>query len=187
MGRRSRRSSIVLGLGAIVLALAGCDQFLPDPIAFTLVDETPVFRICLPSTISSITLQSVDEKGDPTTRWRSTGTAPAEGGAEFALGSVPAGMNRVAGTADSARLVEMLGDEYRVLIDLEDEYGQHEFTAWLDAADLQAGGWVTAYGSPTTPCVRPECAPGYACFNVWPQPTGTATAPTPRWTPEPTP
>lgn len=70
-------------------------------------------------------------------------------------------------------------------IQATDDYGDHEFYAFVERHDLAGSSWIDAYGPVATPCVLTPCPPRYACLNRWPQPTGPALAPNPTWTPNP--
>src|SRR5690606_17498556 len=59
--RRTRILGAAVAMG-LALLLAGCDQFLAEPMAYTRVDGTPVVRICIPLTITEVTVVRVDEE-----------------------------------------------------------------------------------------------------------------------------
>lgn len=178
-------------LSAGVLALSGCDQFLPDPLVFTRVAETPVVRMCLPMTINAVELKTYDDADENdhtgTPVWTARGSAVIEEGTEFALGTALEGLEITSGSADPDEVVAALGSEYAISIEAVDSYGEHDFFASIDAGELDEATWVDALGPVESPCLRKPCAPGYACFNQWPHPTGPALAPDPTWSPALTP
>jgi hypothetical protein len=172
---------MTLTIAAATAGLVGCDHFAPDPMAFTVVQGTPIVRICLPVEITAVSLKTYSDDDDHTGRvvWTAIGQAAVEGGAEFALRVAPPGM-RVSreGTVDFAH------ERFGVSITASDSYGEHEFSAYLGEGDLEEDVWTDGYRAVDQPCVREPCPPGFACWNQWPQPTGSPTERDTRWTPD---
>ena len=105
-------------LAALVAALAatclaGCDTFLPDPVAFTMIDAQPVVRLCLPLTVTSIQVKNYSGESDHEGQivWSSNGWHFFPAGSEFVLGE---GQDGLAATQDAG--VDFLAEKFAVMI-----------------------------------------------------------------------
>lgn len=141
--------------------------------------------MCLPVTISSITLERMNGEDDDsaTLIWSAAGSAAVPKGFEFAVGAAPAGLQVTIGHRSEQEVAAALGDQFAATIRAADSHGDHEFSALIDVSDFDHSEWVNSGGPAAAACVRDPCPPGYACLNRWPQPTGLAVLPTPTWTP----
>ena len=196
--RIRRAGAITIGAMLIAVSLTGCDQFLPEPLAFTLVDGRPIVRVCLPLTIGDIEIDkfgvtptvlptSTATASQNEVTWRAEGELEIAAGFEFVLGEAPPGYSVV---------VDALGDDqdltegsFSVGIDVEHSVGR----SWNASASFEnitfvEGVWLDSYGEPiAVPCTRPDCDPGWACHNEWPVPSGDPTRVEPTITPTPIP
>lgn len=141
--------------------------------------------MCLPVTISSITLERMDGEDDDraTLVWSAAGSAAVPKEFKFAVGAAPAGLQVTIGHRSEQEVAAALGDQFAATIRAADSHGDHEFSALIDVSDFDHSEWVNSGGPAAAACVRDPCPPGYACLNRWPQPTGLAVLPTPTWTP----
>ncbi|QIG40991.1 hypothetical protein G5T42_17175 [Microbacterium sp. 4R-513] len=180
-------AAAVIVAGAAVLS--GCDSWAADPVSYSRVDDIPIARICLPVTITSIELRTLDTKDDyeGSVVWSASGSADVPEGFEFAVGAAPPGLQVTRGPTDRAAAVEAIGDRFSIGINATDSYGDHEFSTLIDLNDFEDSDWLNAWGATDAPCVRDVCPPGYTCLNQWPQPTGPALIPEPTWTSSPPP
>src|SRR5690606_33115353 len=108
---------------------------------------------------------------------------------EFALSALPPGLTAEA-AFDEEMLVPVAGEESVYLrLDVSHPRGGSWTTFTPISGDnLQAGSWLDGYGDAVdVPCVAEACAPGWACHNDWPQPTGRPTEPMPTFTAVPEP
>lgn len=193
--RIGRALGAVLLAGAVATVLAGCDQFIPDPVAFTLVDGTPVVRICAPVTITDVEVTDLVGEADmrvPANTagplhdelvWDAHGSFSAPAGTEFALESTPpAGLTVI---ADGSHNRGSGREEIRLELSSV-AGGSWQTESELDRSMLQPGIWLDGYGQVTdAPCTHEPCDPLAACFDNWPIPTGHATELQPTFTPSP--
>lgn len=167
-------------------SLAGCDTFLPDPVAFTMIDTQPVVRLCLPLTVTSVELKTYSSEDDYDGQivWSSNGRHFFPAGSEFVVG---AGQDGLVVTQDAG--VDFLAGDFAVMIAVSSDAGGSWTTFTSIRTGLSEGSWLDGYGEPTaTPCMRSECMPMSACYNEWPIPTGYPTEPESTFVPpEPTP
>lgn len=179
------RLAAVVTCAAAVVSLAGCDSWAADPVFFARADGATIVRMCLPVTISSITLERMNGEDDDsaTLVWSAAGSAAVPEGFEFAVGAAPSGLQVTIGPRSEQEVAAALGDQFAATIRAADSHGDHEFSALIDVSDFDHSEWVNSGGPAAAACVRDPCPPGYACLNPWPQPTGLAVLPTPTWTP----
>ncbi len=175
---------VVAAVAAV--CLAGCDTFLPDPVAFTMIDGQPVVRLCLPLTVTKVEVKTFSSEKDYEGQvvWSSDGWHFFPAGSEFVVGQGQNGL-RVTQDDDSG----FLRGEFAVMIDVSSNPGGSWTThSHIDGTELVEGSWLDGYGDPTgTPCTRGECMPMSACYNEWPIPTGYPTEPESTFVPpEPT-
>lgn len=179
-----RRILTVVTVVVVTLGLVGCDQFLPEPLSFTMVDSVPVVRTCIPLTITtqSIVQYSGEEDYEGHVVWHASGFAKVDSGTEFAIGQPIPGLSAPA-PLDPTVLTGEYGFEMHVDAG---RGGDWTTFAHFDAAELADGVWLDSYGTPqATPCTHEECMPAAACFNDWPQPSGRETEAIPTFTPVP--
>ncbi|MDZ4046155.1 MAG: hypothetical protein U1E32_10305 [Rhodoglobus sp.] len=168
------------------LALSGCDQFLPEPLSFTMVDGEPVVRVCLPVTITEVAINAYPdtEDGEFSTAvevWRAGGNASVGAGHEFILGRTFDDLSVLVG---DEVLSELPGLPFSVEIRVSSERGGSWTTFSYFETELREGAWVDSYGQEqAVPCTRPDCKPGWACHNEWPEPDGEPTRPEPTIVP----
>jgi hypothetical protein len=181
-----KRIAVVIVAILVAVGLSGCDQLLPEPLAFTLVDGRPVVRTCIPLEVTgqSISVYSSEEDYESEMVWFSAGRAAFEAGTEIELGAQIEGLGSV-GPADDA----FLSSEFKFEMDVESEEGGNwTATAVFSEGDLAEGRWIDSRGEElTTPCTHEPCSPQAACFNNWPEPTGLPTEVEPTFRPSPTP
>ncbi len=96
---RDRRAHLLARLAAVVTcaaagSLAGCDSWAADRVLFARADGPTTVPMCLPVTLSSITLERMDGENDDsaTLVWSAAGSAAVPKGFEFAVGAAPAGL-----------------------------------------------------------------------------------------------
>lgn len=157
----TRRVVAVVLAGAIALGLSACDSFLADPVAFTVIDGTPVVRICIPLTVNRIQISTyATEDSNADVIWSARGSEAYPAGSELVLGAVPEGF--VAGVDDQ---VDWLPTTIAVKIDVKSvKGGSWQTFSYIEAGSLVEDVWLDGYGTPTDqPCVRGECMPGSAC------------------------
>jgi hypothetical protein len=177
------RRTIATGLGLLLATtLVGCDQFLPEPFSFTVVDSVVVARTCIPLTISSqsISLYSGSSDHEGHSVWSASGEAILPPGTEFAIGEPIPGLE-----ATSPLSIDPLTTRFKYEMDVDSGKGG-EWTTFtlLDPGELAEGQWTDSYGRPVeTPCTHEACGPMAACFNNWPEPSGAATEARPTFTP----
>ena len=183
---RMKRFAAVALAAAALLGLTGCDQFLPDPLSFTMVDGVVVARTCVPLTISSQTISYFVNDGsyDSYPVWSATGSVSLPAGSEFALESPLEGF-----TESNEIPPDFYAHNYSYDMQVDaGRGGEWTSSTAIRPGDLTEGAWVDAYGTPIdTPCTHEPCAPMYSCYNNWPQPTGMPTEARPTFTlaPEP--
>ena len=180
-----KRLAAVVGAVVLSLGLAGCDQFLPEPLAFTLVDSVPVVRTCVPLTISSQEIKNYasDEDYDGYVVFSARGSVALEAGSEFALAAPLDGF-----TTDLEASAGATTGRFGLSMDVDSREGG-AWTTWahFDGDQLTEGVWVDSYGEVLqTPCTHTDCSRFAACFNNWPEPTGLPTRPVPTFAPVPT-
>ncbi len=166
--------------GAVTVGLTACDQFLPDPVAFTVIDGTPVVRVCIPLTITEVSITTVPEGQGAGESWVARGSDYFRAGTEFALDAAPEGFTVIEHTE-----IDLTGTSTYVEIEVDSARGGSWSTfSPIDASALKEGVWLDGYGSPTeVPCLREECSPMATCFNEWPIPTGYPTEPQSTYVP----
>jgi len=177
-----RRISAVIVALVVAVGLSGCDQFLPEPLAFTLVDEHPVVRTCIPLTITSqsISVYSSDDDREGNVIWSATGEAVLEAGAEFELGGDMPGFT-VARHKDE----DFLDRQFKFEMEVSSvEGGDWSTFAYFAGGELSEGEWVDSQGYELdVPCTHDDCSRFAACFNNWPEPTGYPTEPDATFSP----
>ena len=181
---------MAIGLAAVlVLCLSGCDQFLPDPLSFTVVDSTPIIRTCIPFTVNSerISVYASDKDYDGHTVWLATGAVAMDAGTEFPLAQPIEGLSVVQDDK-----VDFLSSRFKVELSVDTRFGGSWTTySPFDPGQLQKDIWLDGSGNPVSvPCTHMRCSPLASCFNNWPQPTGEPTDSRPTFvpaTPSPTP
>jgi hypothetical protein len=177
----------VLVAALAATCLAGCDTFLPDPVAFTMIDAQPVVRLCLPLTVTSVQVKTYSSENDyeGSIVWSSSGWHFFPAGSEFVIGE---GQDGLAVTQDAG--ADFLTGDFAVMIAVTSNPGGSWTTfSRIDRDEFAEGSWLDGYGEPIdTPCTRGECMPMSACYNEWPIPTGYPTEPESTFVPpEPTP
>ena len=197
--RRSRRSFLIK-LGPVVLlgaalstGLSACHTYLPDPLAFTVINGQPVVRTCIPLTITEVEVGTYDGEDDyeSETYWSAQGSDYFPAGSEFVLGNGPEGF-----VVDVNEASIDLNETLSVSVDVDSASGgSWETFSRIEANTLVEGIWLDGWGDETeVPCGRGECLPSSVCMNAWPIPTGyplnpestfvpTSVTPTPTPTP----
>jgi len=204
MPRRSRLTALCTVLLAAVL-LTACDQFLPEPMAYTRVGDAIVVRACIPMTISATTIEeeTTTEVAGPdgatalevTTAevWSDTRDREVAAGYEFRLGDDSRPRSVIddwSTTTEDSVPYALTGESYIVTMHVAaaDGNGSWSATAFLEPGEIAEGEWVDSYGDPMEPpCVHDDCMPGAACWNDWPVPSGGPTHPDSTWSPAPPP
>jgi hypothetical protein len=154
------------------------DQLIPDPLAFTVVDGTPIARTCVDLRVDEQVLYTYtgDDDTTGTQVWSATGDATLPAGTEFALGQPLDGF-----TVD--------GDFPADLPSLQFAYSMHvvdggHMLAIFTNHELQEGAWYNNLGDRMAPpCTHEPCDPEANCINDWPQPTGRETDREPTFVP----
>ncbi len=172
-------------------SLTACDQFLPEPLAYTRVDGVPIVRVCLPLAITSIEVsrEEVVPASNGASRtsfrivWAAVGEAKVEAGTELEVGATLEGLEVVHDDE-----VEWRDGVFTVAMSVShDVGGSWQTFSYIDGRDLSEGEWLNSYGeSEATPCTHGDCNPVAACHNNWPEPTGYPTQPQPTFSPVPT-
>jgi hypothetical protein len=189
---RIRKAVALSAVGLLVVALCGCDQFLPEPLSFTMVDGRPIIRVCLPVTVSYVEIDTFDEDARPPyfeedaiPIWWAEGDVFMDAGTEFVLGAAPDGFTVV--LDDVASAPDYLDGTFSVHMGVEHGNGSSwEASSFFDSATFEEGVWLDSQGDPLEmPCTRPDCDPGWACHNEWPVPSGAPTRVQPTLTPSP--
>jgi hypothetical protein len=184
--RRSGRLTLVSG-GAIGILglLTACDQFQADPLVFTRVGDTTVVRVCLDLTVTKIEIEEADgDSQHAVGLWSADGSAYLPAGTEFAFSSPPTGLE----PAEPFSEVLLDDDVYVRLAVSHVEGGSWRTFTPIDSGSLTEGVWLDGWGEPTSvPCTQEPCAPGWACHNDWPDPSGRPTELEPTYTPKPEP
>ncbi len=169
---------------AVALGLSGCDQFLPEPLSFTVVDNVIVARTCVPMSITSqsISLYSGDEDYEGYEIWSTAGFIDLPVGSEFAIATPLDGFTNF---YDEPTDLQSQRFKLEMTVDAGPGGDWTTFTV-LHPGDLAEGEWIDSSGTPLdTPCTHEPCSPMAACFNNWPQPTGEPTEARPTFTPTP--
>jgi hypothetical protein len=183
-----KRLAAMFVAAATLLGVTGCDQFLPEPLAFTLVDGVIVARTCVPLTISnqSISFYPDDEHDVSLGVWYASGSVHLPAGSEFAIDRPLNGF-----TETTAMGTDLLARKFYYTMDVDaGRGGQWTTRSHINPGDLAEGEWLDSRGAPLdTPCTHERCSPMAACFNDWPEPTGQPTESRATFTPalEPTP
>lgn len=171
--------------GTLLTALTACDQFQPDPVAFTRVGDTDIVRVCLPLTVKAVTISALspDSPDDERIAFQSRGSTEFAAGAEFALRDLLEGHELIVDMDEYFDAAE----ELKVQLRVSNPQGGGWVTYTVFPAEaLSEGVWLNGHGQTVeVPCVQAECSPGYACHNNWPQQTGAPTLPEPTYTPTP--
>jgi hypothetical protein len=166
---------------AALLTLTGCDQFLPEPLAFTVVDDVIVARTCIPLTITSqsISLYSGEKDYEGYEIWSAAGSIDLPAGSEFAVATPLEGF-----TAYQDMSTDLLANRFKLEMTVDAGRGGDWTTfTLLSPGELAEGSWTDSWGAPLdTPCTHEPCSPAAACFNNWPQPTGMPTEARPTFT-----
>jgi len=181
-----KRIAVVIVAVLIATGLSACDQFIPDPLAYTLVDGQPVVRICVPLTITQQRISHNSGNG-PTefeVVWSSSGLAELPVGAELALGGPVEGL-----TIDTPDAVDLFDEIFRFEMEVSNEEGGEWSTfAFFQPGEIKEGEWSDGQeGELAAPCTHEECVQFAACHNNWPQPSGDATRSEPTFVPSPLP
>jgi hypothetical protein len=158
------------------------DQLIPEALAFTVVDGTPIVRICAPMVISEQELRIYhgDTDYDGTVPWSATGSISLPAGTEFALAEPLDGFV-AAGTAPEGFVTTDFAYALRF------ESGGSAFAVFSRDQPTE-GSWTDSSGDPMpVPCRHEPCDPAKNCIGDWPEPTGRATDPTPTFAPTSTP
>jgi hypothetical protein len=181
-----KRLLAVVVAAAAVLGLTACDQFLPEPLAFTVVDDVIVARTCIPLTITSqsISLYASDDDYVGNEIWSTAGWISLPAGSEFAIATPLDGF-----TDFYDPPADLLSQRFKLEMNVDAGRGGEWSTFSLFApGDLAEGTWTDSLGEPLdTPCTHERCVPMAACYNNWPQPTGLPTEGRPTFTPLPEP
>jgi hypothetical protein len=154
------------------------DQLIPDPLAFTVVDGTPIARTCIDLRVDEQSLDTYTSDDDTTgTRvWSATGEATLPAGTEFALGLPLDGF-----TVDGGFPADLPSLQFAYSVHVVD--GGHLLAIFTNH-ELAPGVWTNSLGDRmTTPCTHEPCDPEANCINDWPQPTGRETDPLPTFVP----
>lgn len=182
MSKKLAKAAGIVPVMVLALVLAGCDQFVADPLSYTVVDSTGVVRACLPMTVTSITVTTFSgTEGDSgEVVWAATGEASLDSGAEFAIGAPLDGLTV---TLDEGQpvLSETLSFDMEVVSERGDPRQTH---GYFDAGALTSGVWLDGYGQPLdVPCTHEPCKPGWTCLNDWNEPSGRELDPLPTFSP----
>lgn len=171
---------------AVAVGLTGCDQFLPEPLSFTVVDSVIVARTCVPLTITSQSISLYAGEGDyeGTQVWFTAGEADLPAGSEFAIATPLEGFF----TSDETP-ADLLSKDFKLEMWVDaGPGGEWRTFTHFSPGEIAEGQWFDSYGTPLdTPCTHEPCSPMAACFNDWPQPTGMPTEARPTFLPMPSP
>jgi hypothetical protein len=154
------------------------DQWISDPLAFTVVDSVPIVRTCVDLRVDEqeLFVYTGDDDTAGTVVWSATGDASLPAGTEFALGQPLDGF-----TATGDFPADLLSLKYGYSLHIVD--GGHMFAIFSNN-ELNEGGWVDVLGDPlSAPCTHVPRNPGANCINDWTQPTGRETDPLPTFVP----
>jgi hypothetical protein len=176
----------LIGVVYVVTKPTPPDQWIPDPLAFTVVDGVAIARTCVDMRVDEQALYTYasDEDTTGTQVWSATGDATLPAGTEFALGQPLDGF-----TVDGDFPAELPSLQFAYSLHVVD--GGHLF-ALFTHHELREGAWYDGLGDRlSAPCTHEPCDPEANCINDWPQPTGRETnreptfVPTPSATPAP--
>jgi hypothetical protein len=176
----------LIGVVYVVTKPTPPDQWIPDPLSFTVVDSVPIVRACVDLEVDEqeLYLYSSDDDTTGTVQWTATGVASLPAGTEFALGEPLDGFTE-RGTVPADLPSLQFGYSIHVV------NGGHMFSLFTHQ-ELKEGAWYDGLGDRlSAPCTHEPCDPEANCINDWPQPTGRETnreptfVPTPSATPAP--
>lgn len=184
MRKKASKAIAVAVTFVLAVTLSACDQFVAPPLSYTVVGSTVVVRVCLPMTIESMTVETVNEGNSAADEviWEAVGQVSLEGGTEFGIGHPPEGLAVLINER-----MPRLDEVFTFDMDVRTDRGTSRQTdSFFEAGDLEPGVWIDGYGSPLeAPCTHEPCQPGWSCINDWDEPEGKERDPNPTFSPRP--